>query len=406
MPSVNEQDRTLYEHHPDLGLLMIDGRTIISAALDASVTLIDDPDPENVRFVPGGSSLVLYRAAVRHRDDPPVVTRFVASIGKRVTDGTAIVTAGDRRIAVWRVPHDPFLPGLPILSDTESTARLLAQLGIDSDITRMRRRSYRPSRRAVVEITTDTHRVFAKVVRTHTTARLQQLHTAIARHAPIPRSLGWSAPTGIAMLEALPGVPLRQSIETPGAPLPSPEELISLLDTLRVGDVGDQVREGLAGGLPRHVRLLCAVLPDHAVHIRETADAIAQDSTDSPIVPVHGDYHSSQVIVTDGTATGLIDVDTAGMGERIDDLANLLAHVTVIADTRPSVRQRAASYGAELTSAFDQLVDPRQLRLRVAAAILGYATGPFRVQEADWRHATLRRVALADQWVESAMGGS
>jgi hypothetical protein len=107
-------------------------------------------------------------------------------------------------------------------------------------------------------------------------------------------------------------------------------------------------------------------------------------------------------MVRDGMATGLIDIDTAGLGERVDDLANLLAHIAVIAEANITTRARAVAYGAELTKRFDSLVDPRQLRLRVSAAILGYATGPFRVQEPNWRDGVERRVNLAEEWMESA----
>jgi hypothetical protein len=34
----------------------------------------------------------------------------------------------------------------------------------------------------------------------------------------------------------------------------------------------------------------------------------------------------------------------------------------------------------------------------VAAAVLGLATGPFRVQQAGWRQHTQARLRLAEQW--------
>ena len=44
-----------------------------------------------------------------------------------------------------------------------------------------------------------------------------------------------------------------------------------------------------------------------------------------------------------------------------------------------------SSCGREPTAAFDSVVDPRELRIRVSVVILGYANEPFRVQEPDWR---------------------
>lgn len=404
MVLVDHQDCRLYDENPDLGLLMVDAAAIISAALGPTLTLVGEVVPEQVRLVPGRSSMVQYASSIRYRDGAAKPVTFVASIGRRIPEGTAIVTAGNREVAVWRVPHDPFLPGLAAVSDAESATRILAQLGGGHSVVGLRRRSYRPSRRAVIEITTEAHRVFAKVVPPGKVRRLQQLHTAIARHAPIPRSLGWSEASGIAMLQALPGRPLRRAIEDGAAQLPDPSGLITLLETLESADSGDRKREGVVEGAVRHARLLNAVVPDLGPRIDTLAGAISRHSSPTPLVPVHGDFHSSQIMVRDGMATGLIDIDTAGLGERADDLANLLAHIAVIGEANAAIRARAVGYGAELTKRFDSLVDPQQLRLRVSAAILGYATGPFRVQEPNWRDGIERRVNLAEQWMESASG--
>jgi hypothetical protein len=35
--------------------------------------------------------------------------------------------------------------------------------------------------------------------------------------------------------------------------------------------------------------------------------------------------------------------------------------------------------------------------------VLGLATGPFRVQSADWPQETADRISIAEQWVQSAL---
>ena len=57
-----------------------------------------------------------------------------------------------------------------------------------------------------------------------------------------------------------------------------------------------------------------------------------------------------------------------------------------------------------MIGAFDRLIDPSELRLRVAAAVLGFATGPFRVQHKNWRLETERRVSLAERWIAGEIG--
>ena len=116
---------------------------------------------------------------------------------------------------------------------------------------------------------------------------------------------------------------------------------------------------------------------------------------------MHGDFNSSQVLVDRNDIAGLVDVDTAGVGERANDLANIVGHLGTLALDSPA-RRGISDYGGELMKDFDRRTDPVGLRLRVSAVILGLATGPFRVQERQWPKATQRRVALAESWITSA----
>jgi hypothetical protein len=51
---------------------------------------------------------------------------------------------------------------------------------------------------------------------------------------------------------------------------------------------------------------------------------------------------------------------------------------------------------------WDRSLDPVDLRLRTAAVVLGLASGPFRVQHPNWVDEIRARLALAEQWVQSA----
>jgi hypothetical protein len=117
--------------------------------------------------------------------------------------------------------------------------------------------------------------------------------------------------------------------------------------------------------------------------------------------PVHGDFHSSQILTNGSEIVGLVDVDTYGAGERIDDLASLLGHLTTLSLTSRA-RRDIDRYGTELIAAFDGEADPVELRLRTAAVVFGLATGPFRVQLRRWEGETEDRLALAERWVRSA----
>jgi hypothetical protein len=108
-------------------------------------------------------------------------------------------------------------------------------------------------------------------------------------------------------------------------------------------------------------------------------------------------------MVNRGRITGLLDIDTTGSGFRVDDLANFCAHLSVLAQMTDRPRQ-VRRFGAGLLS-HAEILHPRPvLRRRIAAAVLGLATGPFRVLEANWEANTARRLDLAVQWMTETAG--
>lgn len=143
--------------------------------------------------------------------------------------------------------------------------------------------------------------------------------------------------------------------------------------------------------------------PEQADRLHALAGALeAVDAArDEPLVPAHGDLHEAQLLVQRGRISGLLDVDTYGHGRRVDDLATLIGHLATLATTTPR-RAAVERYAARLLAGFDRAVDPVMLRCAVADVVLGLATGPFRVVEADWPAATDARIALAERWVASA----
>jgi hypothetical protein len=117
------------------------------------------------------------------------------------------------------------------------------------------------------------------------------------------------------------------------------------------------------------------------------------------VVPVHGDLYEAQLLVAGGRFSGLLDVDTAGAGLRADDWANLVAHLsvlTLVTQQTKAIRR----YGREVLAHAESVHDPADLRARVAAAVVGLATGPFRVLERTWPANTLRRLELATEWLD------
>lgn len=350
-----------------------------------------------VRYVPGSSITVQFTCDVRWSTGAETNETIVAMSGLETPTETPLLEVDGVPISVWRYPHDPFLPGLPAATDPNSVRGLLEKLGAPAAEVTLRRRAYRPGRRAVVEATSTDARIFLKIVRPSRVARLQQLHQAMSGEIPVPHSHGWSEDLGLVAIQAMPGTTLRKAIAAGASAVPDGLQLAALLDGLP--DLGEASREigGPASKVANHVTLLSTVLPALAYRLEHAAERIRVEPQASS--PVHGDFHASQVITSGGAVVGLIDVDTAGRGARADDLATMLGQISTLSlGAGPAFNE----YGEGLIGAFDRLADPTDLRVRTAAAVLGFATGPFRVQQTAWETETERRLALAERWLESA----
>lgn len=353
-----------------------------------------------VRYVPGRSITVQYTADVRWDDGRRSRETLVVSAGGEHPEGVMVMEADGIEVSVWRFPDDPHLPGLRSAVDRQRVSELLTSLGAEPAVVQVRTRAYRAGRRAVVEVTGGPNRIYLKVVRPRRVAALHERHVALAAHVTVPRSLGWSPQLGIVALEALRGRPLRTSLEARSRRVPGAAALLALLEHFPPPPPDAAVVGGPCAHAPTHGALISAVAPNLAERVDAIVDRVSSTGADEPVA-VHGDFHSGQVL-TDGPAiTGLVDVDTSGTGSRADDLAVMLAHLSTLALTSPA-RPIIERFGAALTREFDAVTDPARLRMRTAAAVLGLATGPFRVQEARWGTQTERRITLAERWLAAA----
>lgn len=372
----------------------------LDAVLEGTGSRLRSYTVSQVRFVPSKSVTVQYRAKLVSSTGRPESVTFVATSGVTTPDGVPVFAADGLEVAFWQFPNDPFLPGLASATDPDRVSDLLGLLGAPQESVKLATRAYRPGRRAVIEASGTTHRIFLKIVRPGRTAALQQAHTSLAQHVPVPHSFGWSDDLGVVALQAMPGRTLRAALTARSSGVPTAADLVALLD--RFPEPGGTARTVL-GPHQRaadRARLLDAVAPELATRVEAIVDRLGAVAEESPVA-VHGDFHSSQVLVNRNDIVGLVDVDTAGVGERANDLANIVGHLATLGIDSPA-RRGISDYGGALMRDFDRRTDPVDLRLRVSAVILGLATGPFRVQERQWPKATERRVALAESWLTSA----
>jgi hypothetical protein len=389
---------------------------IIGAAIDERGVRLDNLWLADVRVHPSGAVRTRYFADVRRADGSRVREALVATTGEHIPQGATVV-AGEYcseplEVGVWRWSRDPALPALRIADDPSLLAELLTAHGVPVDgKPDIVMRAYRPTQRAVLEVRDGAARRFVKVVRPSAVADLRLRHDLLSPRLPVPPVLA-HAPEGLIVLPEAPGTLLpdllKSDLGNVGDALPGPAELERLLDALpdglmqlpsqrsilqRVHDTAEVLRI-CAKSDPTMPATLVAELDSEARRV--VAGALSGPAHSSePLVPAHGDFYHSQLLADGAQITGLLDVDTAGPGERVDEWATMIGYLSVLGLSHP----RAHGYCDAVLAHAQCRVDPHDLRRRVAAVVLGLAAAPFRSRLADWPKRAAGRLALARAWL-------
>ena len=112
-------------------------------------------------------------------------------------------------------------------------------------------------------------------------------------------------------------------------------------------------------------------------------------------MPVHGDFYHNQLLTDGAHVSSVLDIDTAGPGERADEWATLIGYLSVLGMSHAPARR----YCDEMLAYTERRIDPRDLHRRTAAVVLGLATWPFRARLTDWPGYAAGRLALAREWL-------
>jgi phosphotransferase family enzyme len=386
--------------------------------------LLEDAEMHSLRvqqvlFRPRQRATVTYHVGME-LDDGTLTEELIAATVDRsgLPEGAIPSQAGELPVALWPAEEDPLLPGLQHALDPEFALRMLEQAGTPAKRADVTLVAYRPGRRAVVEVTPvepvttrltfapgsgaltpkvagDAPALFLKVVEPDRAAELAEVHrrlTGVVPAAPCTLADG----PGILQLGAVHGVSLGTSLRRGRPRPPDVEELTELLDRLEEAGLEGSPSSGSDSRLRRFTELLAAVVPDEADRLERLTEALS-GSRAQPTVAVHGDFHEGNILVGEGRVTGLLDVDDAGPGERVDDLGLLVGRLWSLGHGRGG--KPVLRYTEELLRHSDRLVDPGELRRRVGVALIGRATGPFRNQLDDWEVLVRRRLDQAERWV-------
>ncbi|WP_186808068.1 phosphotransferase [Agrococcus baldri] len=342
----------------------------------------------------------------------PVQTRYwyVDTSGKRVESETGFVLGDPEhpQARIWLHPADPRLPALAPASFPDAAATLMGRLGVRLD------RSpellvYRPGKRAMFRMRAGERDTYLKIVRPDASASIVQLQESLrAGGVPVPLITGWSE-LGIVLTETAAGTPLTGRLDEL-----DPERLLDSIESLReqmgavdtgraarasladrrdwyltrIASAAERAREGAGAGAPGRAEApSSARFAEHlAVVTRmiESVDASALMVDDEVLRTVHGDLHVGQLFVAEGDAsaiTGVIDIDTCGLGDPADDEAAFMGHLVASIVLARRDAARAAGFRRLLDAAAGRwlAVDrpgARRVAHRTAVHVLAHALAP------------------------------
>ena len=333
-------------------------------------------------------------------------TETLAACTGDLPDGTLVVDSGerpDRRVAVPPRPrparsrraHTTKRPSHDCLPNSGSAAARS-----DSSV-----RAYRPRRRAVIEATGAQGRLFVKVVRPRSRRAAARPSPPAGRQraCPAPHSLGWTD-DGLLVLQALPGRTLREAIRAGDDPRPSGESILTLLDRLPAALA--------ARSATLVVARPCRALRRHRRRDRARPRRIGRTGSPTRSAPKPASVRPSpstatstraRLLVDGTTISGLLDIDGARPGDRLDDLGCLLGHLSVLAqiDRRHAARDQRASAPATSPPSNTPSTPPTSATAPRPSSSPS-SPDPTASNDPHWPATTRRLVDLADRWLASA----
>lgn len=349
----------------------------LAAAVGPDGAELLDATVHDVHHRPGAGVTVGYDVRLRGPSGE-VVTEYLlvttAELGSHgdphANAGIVELQADDRTLHVWRHPGDPLLPGLAIACSVEEAARRVGFEPEEGEAT-LELIGYRPLRRAVLSLTNPMRRVYLKVVRP------QQLEVLLARNryaepAGAPEVLDvW--PESVLVFAQAQGEPLPELLARDGAAGVDPREFVRCLEALDPAGLDLPLRPAWTDRTLHYADAARNVLPDEVARIEALADGIVKGLATIPsghLVVTHGDFHAANILMNGPRIGSLLDVDTLGPGQRVDDLACLVGHLAVLPSLAPGVYPAVPDTIRRWLEVFDEYVDPAALRLRAAGVVL------------------------------------
>lgn len=386
---------------------------VISPVIAATGARLTRCESVHVQYRPATDLVVRYSADVDRIDGTTeTVTLLAATTVNGAPPGTLpveAVSAGQvMSVGVWKWPFDPSLSALSDAVTPHRAARmfenfLVAPLDIEVVV-------YRPTERAVIKATDSTGRcAYIKIVTPAAAAPLLERHRRLADAGlPVPAVIEADEAAGWIALAEIEGSTLRELIKRDSPNLPDVGQLVELRQRLTAtpAEATVSTRRSRIVDAPAHAEMLGVVMPelqDRLIVLAAKFSTLVPSSLERNGALVHGDLHEAQLIIVDGTIVGLLDVDDAGAGDPVDDIATLLGHLRyrALATATPESASRLHAYIDDLRDAMvadtaGTGIGPETIDAATAAVLVGLATGPFRIQMDGWRDVVHRLLRVVD----------
>ncbi len=380
----------------------------LGEVLDGQGFHLDHAELVDLQHRPGAGATGVFRVRVTGDESEEL---FVALTAEAVPDDDVLAAGedGDATWSAWFHPHDPLLTGLALASDPTSVAALWGRGGMLVDLQTI---SYRPLRRAVLRAVvtgvpgtpgaSGRRTLFLKVMRAGLATRLHHRHTLLAAAGvPVPVVLGPPVADVLA-LEQGEGEVLANAIMANGARQVEPADVVGILDRMPADLLELPRRDAWSDRTPDYGHAAATALPDQARRIRSLVDHLQRQLsvTDrGPVVPTHGDFYEANLLVQQNRISCVLDIDGAGPGHRVDDLACFLGHLAVL----PAVDHRYVHVDEALRrfhGHFTAGADPAALACRSAAVALSLVAGARDSGRRDWQGSARQRLDIAESLLD------
>ena len=304
-------------------------------------------------------------------------------------------------VFVWQHPIDPLLPGLELAA---TPAQVRGHFAPQREVIALQTVIYRPMNRAVFRARFAPTQpgelgktLYLKVLRAGEAHPLYRLHgQLLAAGVPVVEPVG--APVNdVLALAGGQGMPLGEYIRSEGASNRfDPVELLDLLDRFPASTMQLPHRPSWADRYAEFIDTAVEAMPHHRARLRRLEARLheAHDRIElGPVVPTHGDLYEAHIFVNPvtGRIQSLLDVDGAGPGYRVDDLACFIGHLAVLghSDATPWGSRAARRAFARLASS----TNAAALAVRSAAVVISLIPSYQQHPEAAARGEAYLRVA-------------